>query len=73
MEVSVVKTDASVEVTSDSGQWLRFPIDALRSEVINIDAAEIGGTPKLAAPDAAEFIVRAWMAARTYALQHKLV
>ena len=58
MEVSVVKTDASLEVTSDSGQWLRFPIDALRSEEIDIDAAEIGGTPKLAAPGAAESIMR---------------
>ena len=73
MEVSVVTTGASVEETSDAGQWLRFSIDALRSEVISIDATEIGGTPKLSVPDAAEFIVRAWTAARAYALQNKLM
>ena len=65
--------DGALQVENDSGNWLIFSLDELRSHSVQVRADMVEGTPKLPEAQADLFAWAAFAAARGYAVEHGLV
>ena len=65
--------DGALQVENESGHWLIFSLDDLRSRSIQVRAEMVEGTPPLSRDRADGFAWAAFAAARGYAIEHGLI
>ena len=61
------------QVESDTGHWVIFSLDELRSRSIDVQADRVEGLPALSCDRADLFVWTAFAAARGYAIEHGLI
>ena len=61
------------QVENDTGHWVIFRLDELRSRSIDVRADMVEGLPALSADKADLFVWAAFAAARGYAVEHGLI
>ena len=65
--------DGALQVENDSGHWLIFSLNDLRSHAVQVRGDMVEGSPKLAEDKADLFAWAAFAAARGYAIEHGLI
>jgi hypothetical protein len=65
--------DGALQVENDTGHWLIFSLDDLRSRSVAVRADMVEGSPPLAPETADLFAWAAFAAARGYAIEHGLI
>ncbi|MCW6508899.1 hypothetical protein [Lichenifustis flavocetrariae] len=65
--------DGGFQVENDTGHWVVFSLDELRSHALQLRADMVEGSPKMPEDKADLFIWAAFAAARGYAIEHGLI
>ena len=65
--------DGALQVENDTGHWLIFSLDDLRSHSVEVRGDMVDGTPKLPEDKANLFAWAAFAAARGYAIEHGFI
>jgi hypothetical protein len=65
--------DGALQVENETGHWLIFSLDELRSHSVEVGGGQVEGTPPMPAAKADLFAWAAFAAARGYAVEHGLI